>query len=309
MRFARKLGMAALWLAGIPAALVRFRPGTAEYWCANILPPVRAALASLSSALPLGALLLTLFLAALIVRALRRGVFLPWLAALVLMCFTATWLAPLSVSESAPAVQTDRLAALCVRLADEAALFQAQMQPLERESAPQQAALLCETAIVPKAARFPRLADQLGLAGWWSPLTSEAIVDMTLSDLNLPFTLCHELMHARGIASEALANYAAYLLCRKAGGAFAYSGTMNAFWYAMRALRSCDEGAWQAIVSGMQAPVLADFARMNGLSEAQGGFPARLQTLLTDAYLFLTATDDYAGFVGYLCLSDSQNLQ
>lgn len=65
-----------------------------------------------------------------------------------------------------------------------------------------------------------------GITGMYMPVLGEANVNTGyMSTLNFPTTLCHELCHAKGIASENQANFIAALTCsRSARADFRYSG-------------------------------------------------------------------------------------
>jgi len=296
-----RFGYILLWLSAVPASVLRFNIDAAEYWCARVLPQVRAHQASLSSliAFPLCDLIIFLLAATALLCAAKRT-FLPYIAAFLIFSFALTWTAPCALSQVPDDVSPEQLRSLCGQLSEEAAYYQAQERRFDRDKVLIDAAALCSSPIVPKECSFPAITKGLGIAGWWSPLTAEAVVDGTMGELNLPFTACHELMHARGVASESYANYLAYLACMQGDGAFRYSGTMNALWYAMRALRTEDPAAWQQVLSGMDRCVYADFKRMNGLSEAPVGALTAVQNAATGLYLRISGADDYDGFASWL---------
>ena len=61
-----------------------------------------------------------------------------------------------------------------------------------------------------KRATFPRLGDKVGYLAFYQPLTTEAIIRDDLPFYTLPFTICHEMAHQLGYASESEANFIAY---------------------------------------------------------------------------------------------------
>lgn len=298
-----RFGWAMLWLSAIPAYILRFDRTTALLWQNEHLPHLRAGLASFTGLLPfplcdlLFAVLLTLVLYALLSR---KTAFIPYTAAILSLSLSTTWLAPCTLSESAPPITAAQLQRLCTIISKEAAALHAQERPFDRQNIAEYAAQLCQSAAVPKPALSPALLKALGLAGWWSPLTSEAVVDMSMSELNLPFALCHELMHAHGIADEAQANFHAYQACMRGNAAFRYSGAMNALWHSMRMLKKADPHAWEQVCHAMSDPVRQDFARMNGFSQATSGLFSRLQDACTGLYLFLIGSDDYDAIAAWL---------
>lgn len=82
-----------------------------------------------------------------------------------------------------------------------------------------------------KYTRFPELMRALRIAGFYSPLTGEALLSEAEPEWFLPFVACHELAHANGLANEGQANLRAYALCMAADSpAFRNSARL----YAMR---------------------------------------------------------------------------
>jgi len=298
-----RFGWAMLWLSAIPAYVLRFHRAAAQLWQNEHLPRLRAGLASFTGLLPFPLCdLLFAGLLALVLYVLlsRKTIFVPYIAAILSLSLSTTWLAPCALSRSAPPVTAAHLQQLCTFLSEEATALHAQERPFDRQNIAEYAAQLCQSAAVPKPALSPALLKTLGLAGWWSPLTSEAVVDMSMSALNLPFALCHELMHARGIADEAQANFYAYQACMRGSAAFQYSGAMNALWHSMRMLKKADPHAWEQLCRAMSDSVRHDFARMNGFSQAPSGLFSRLQDACTGLYLFLIGSDGYDAIAAWL---------
>lgn len=298
-----RAGWVLLWLSAVPAALLRFDRAAALAWQEGGLVQLRSALAALSSrfAFPLCDLLFFALCASVLGCLLsRRRAPLPYLAAGLVLSLSLTWGAPCALSESAPQPDAQELFALCLVLSQEAADVRPASLAFDRAQIAREAARLCQSAVTPKAALFPGLMKALGLAGWWSPLTSEAVVDLSMGALNLPFALCHELMHAAGVAGEAQAHFLAYQACMRGDGVFRYSAAMNALWHAMRALRAMDGAAWEEVLACMDEAVLHDLARMNGLSEPDGGPLQRAQDLLTGLYQHITGSEPYDAFAGWL---------
>ena len=302
----RRYGYIFLFLSLIPAVLFCHTSDTAAFWCARVLPCLRSFLANLTSfaAFPVCTALFLPFIALAIYCCMPRGrTILPYFTGLLVLSLSVTWLAPCALSENVCAPQKQQLQNLCKNLSLQAANCKPPKRNFDLNHILSEAARLSGTNIMPKPAVFPAISKTLGLAGWWSPLTSEAVVDATMSEINLPFVSCHELMHAQGVANEAQANYYAYLACMQGDEIFRYSGAMNALWYAMRCLRKADEAAWKAIVANMDADVYADFRRMNGLDEVKDSPISTFQDALTRLYLCLSGSDDYDAFAAWLVFS------
>lgn len=76
------------------------------------------------------------------------------------------------------------------------------------------------------------------ITGIYTPFTIEANYNNDMPDINMPFTICHELSHLRGFMREDEANFLAYLACKESSCVeFNYSGYLNALTYVLSALR------------------------------------------------------------------------
>lgn len=83
-----------------------------------------------------------------------------------------------------------------------------------------------------KKAHFPRWGDYIGYLAFYQPITGEAIIRADVPLLTLPFTSCHELAHQMGYASEAEANFIAFVVASKTSDPiFKYSMLLQLFTY------------------------------------------------------------------------------
>ncbi len=104
-------------------------------------------------------------------------------------------------------------------------------EALSREEILRTAQVLSGGGVRLKYTRFPELMRALRMAGFYSPLTGEALLSEAEPEWFLPFVACHELAHANGLANEGQANLRAYALCMTAdSAAFRNSARL----YAMR---------------------------------------------------------------------------
>ena len=104
-------------------------------------------------------------------------------------------------------------------------------EALSREEILQTAQTLSGGGVQLKYMCFPELMRALRMAGFYSPLTGEALLSEAEPEWFLPFVACHELAHANGLANEGQANLRAYALCMAAdSAAFRNSARL----YAMR---------------------------------------------------------------------------
>lgn len=84
----------------------------------------------------------------------------------------------------------------------------------------------------PKPIANSFLMSQEYLTGIFLPFTLEANYNDDMCDINLPFTVCHELAHLKGIMSEDEANFIAFLACINSESVdFQYSGYINMLEY------------------------------------------------------------------------------
>ena len=83
-----------------------------------------------------------------------------------------------------------------------------------------------------KKAHFPSWGDYIGYLAFYQPITGEAIIRADVPLLTLPFTSCHELAHQMGYASEAEANFIAFVVASKTSDpVFKYSMLLQMFTY------------------------------------------------------------------------------
>jgi hypothetical protein len=83
-----------------------------------------------------------------------------------------------------------------------------------------------------KEATFPSWGDYLGYLAFYQPISGEAIVRTDVPLLTLPYTSCHELAHQMGYASEAEANFIAFVVATESSDALLrYSMLLQMFTY------------------------------------------------------------------------------
>lgn len=83
---------------------------------------------------------------------------------------------------------------------------------------------------------------------FWAP-TGESTVPVNCAIADMPFTMCHEVAHRLGIASEREANFAAFLACTASDDVrFVYAGEYSAFCYCLNALYRVDPERAQQVV-------------------------------------------------------------
>jgi hypothetical protein len=110
-----------------------------------------------------------------------------------------------------------------------------------------------------KSVLVPELMSYFGIAGIYFPFTGEANVNMDPPSYLLPETVCHEMAHQTGVASEDEANFVAYLTCQmNPDPAFKYSGNLMAMRYTLNRLYQQDSTAYYRQIQQLNSGVLCD---------------------------------------------------
>jgi hypothetical protein len=87
-----------------------------------------------------------------------------------------------------------------------------------------------------KKSAFPAWGDYFGYTAFYQPFTGEAIIRGDLPVLTFPFTICHEMAHQLGYASETEANFISYVIGTESKNSlFRYSTQLQLFTYAQQA--------------------------------------------------------------------------
>ena len=153
-------------------------------------------------------------------------------------------------------------------------------------------------ALTPKAFATSRVLSALNFTGFYFPFTGEANVNIDSPAAFLPVTVCHEMAHQRGIASEQECNFLGILAALRSGNAaYRYSGWLEGYLYLANALYRTDETAWREIRESMPETVLLDL-QANNCYWAQFEGPVK-QTAQTVYDGFLRASGDENGIRSY----------
>ncbi len=87
-----------------------------------------------------------------------------------------------------------------------------------------------------KTALFPKWGDYFGYLAFYQPITGEAIIRPELPILVQPFTVCHEIAHQLGYASETEANFIAFVIASESKDPlFKYAMQLQLFSYSQQA--------------------------------------------------------------------------
>ena len=100
----------------------------------------------------------------------------------------------------------------------------------------------------------------MGFGGYLNPFTNEAQVNDKGPMYNFPTTVCHEMAHQLGYASESEANFIGFLASTKNENLyFQYSGYSYALRYCLRNWRIRDEKIFMELLKTIQPGILKNF--------------------------------------------------
>ena len=123
--------------------------------------------------------------------------------------------------------------------------------------------LACDDKPV-KPMAFSRLMSRMDFTGFYCAYTGESNVNVDSPACLLPATICHELGHQRGFASEQECNFLAVLASTLSGDpVYAYSGWLMGYIHLSNALYRADQETSWAVRDSLPESVLADLAFNN----------------------------------------------
>lgn len=145
----------------------------------------------------------------------------------------------------------------------------------------------------PKSVMASRGMSYLNITGIFFPFTMEANVNVDVVDYNIPFTMCHELIHLRGYMREDEANFVAYLACLASMDKdFNYSGALSAFIYSINALEQADPERAAAVYPHISEAVWRDLNANNAYWQQFETPLAEVSSNVNSAYLQANGTED-----------------
>lgn len=100
----------------------------------------------------------------------------------------------------------------------------------------------------------------MGFSGYLNPFTNEAQVNDRVPMINLPMTVCHEMAHQIGYASESEANFIGFLTAtQNVNLHFKYAGYSTALRYCLRNLEVRNPALGQQLLTEINPGVLQNF--------------------------------------------------
>lgn len=104
------------------------------------------------------------------------------------------------------------------------------------------------------------MISEIGIEGYYNPLSGEANLNMNLPSWVLPFVACHEISHQLGVAREDEANLVGYLTAVNSNDLnFQYSANYNMLRYLLIELRIKSPENYEALYEKIVPGVLANF--------------------------------------------------
>lgn len=133
---------------------------------------------------------------------------------------------------------------------------------------------------------FSWAASYWGLGGVYSPFTGEPNINVALPAFGLPFNVCHELAHQRGVAREDEANFVAFVVARDFGEPdFVYSAALDGASYATASLASTDRAGAARLMATLSPAVQRDLAARRRWHEEHATFVRAIGAAMNGSYL------------------------
>jgi hypothetical protein len=156
------------------------------------------------------------------------------------------------------------------------------------------------------------LYSAVGVQGFMGPFFCESQLNLDLREVEVPFTMAHELAHLAGVTSEAEANYWAYTYCRQSEiPGVRYSAYLALLPYvsssASTLLSEAQYASWSALVS---PKVKADYAANREFWESKRvKVIDDIQRWMMDRFLktngVTEGAKDYYGVIGMIMTLDA----
>jgi hypothetical protein len=138
---------------------------------------------------------------------------------------------------------------------------------------------------IPKKMIFSSYFAKSGISGYFGPFFNEINLNNYLFPADYPFLLAHEKAHQFGIASEAEANLAAYIICTtSADSRLQYSGNMYLLLYFLKDAEQMNE--YHELIKRIDKRVIDNIRyRERYYKGLQNKTLEKVQTAMNDVYL------------------------
>ncbi|RXP55117.1 DUF3810 domain-containing protein [Lutibacter sp. HS1-25] len=138
----------------------------------------------------------------------------------------------------------------------------------------------------------------MGFAGYLNPITNEAQVNYLIPKNSYPATVCHEIAHQLGIASEKEANFVGYLAATNANNTYYnYSGYLMALKYCLYEIYQNEPDKFDTLKATLNKGVLKDMQQHQDFWQSYQNWSEQFFKIFYDSYL--KANKQEAGIYGY----------
>ncbi|MGE9516160.1 MAG: DUF3810 family protein [Solitalea-like symbiont of Tyrophagus putrescentiae] len=138
-----------------------------------------------------------------------------------------------------------------------------------------------------KPSLFSGLLSYSGVSGYYNFISGEAIINKNYPVFLLPFVVCHEIAHQKGIASEGQANFEGFMhALQTKDPVFIYSASITAFFYTLRyiGLNSSQDDV-KVFVNELPGGVKDDMEKYYAYIKKYKGKIDRVTSVIYDAFL------------------------
>ncbi len=139
-----------------------------------------------------------------------------------------------------------------------------------------------------KATLYSYPMQVMGIDGYYNPFTGEGQISTRIPLFMMPYTICHEMAHQAGIASEGDANLLAYALCTATKDpTFRYSAYLSLWLYANHRLWRYDSTAAKKFENQLNDLTLKHLDTLEQINKKYRGVFSHYTSKIYDSYLHL----------------------
>jgi len=163
-----------------------------------------------------------------------------------------------------------------------------------------------------KSSLFSVPMSYMGFSGYLNPFTGEMQVNRKIPKSGFPTTVCHEMAHQLGYATESEANYIGYLACVNSDDLyFKYSANLMAIRYLLHNISKYDKDLYHFYRKKLNYGIDKDIQISHDFWDAYHTPIEPIFKKIYDTYLKANRQKEgiksYAGFVAYLVVKDQKS--
>lgn len=141
----------------------------------------------------------------------------------------------------------------------------------------------CGYEVIPKKVAMSVPMSYLGITGIYFPFYAESNLNVNIPSYTLPFTMAHEMAHAKGVSRENEANGVAYALCLYSADPYIrYSGLMSA---AASLINELKGEKRQELIEMLPEQVLDEYSAADAHYEKYEGVADEISSFFNDLFL------------------------